>query len=227
MSDRDDTDRLSAASLAGGDPTGWFDRLYAEAWAGSATVPWDRPERIALLAGWAEQDAAAGGVGAIARGGRALVVGCGPGRDAEFVSSLGFATTAFDIAPTAIRMARERYPDTRVDYRVADLLDPPPQWREAFDLVVESNNVQALPRPFRDRATSSVAGFVAPGGTLVVIAALLPEPDDQGPPWPLTRAELDAFARDGLREISFDEVSIPDDPLRLGTRGRAVFVRAG
>ena len=224
MSDRDDTDRLSAASLAGGDATGWFDRLYTEALAGSATVPWDRPERSALLAGWAERDTAAGGVGAIARGGRALVVGCGPGRDAEFVSALGFATTAFDIAPTAIRMARERYPDSGVDYRVADLLEPPGEWREAFDLVVESNNVQALPRLYRERATGSVSGFVAPGGTLVVIAALVPVPDDQGPPWPLTRAEIDAFGRDGLREISFEEVSIPDDPLR--TRARAVFTRA-
>ena len=216
MSDRDDTDRLSAASLARDDPTGWFDRLYTEALAGSATVPWDRPERSALLAGWAERGVPAGRT--------ALVVGCGPGRDAEFISSLGFATTAFDIAPTAIRIARERYPDSAVDYRVADLLAPPDEWREAFDLVIESNNVQALPRVFRERATASVSGFVAPGGTLVVIAALVPEPGEQGPPWPLTRAEVDAFARDGLREVSFEEVAIPDDP--LVRRGRAVFTRA-
>src|SRR5213595_3438484 len=88
-----------------------------------------------------------------------------------------------------------------VDYRVADLLDPPPEWSEGFDLVVESMTVQALPRSLRERATAGVQGFVAGGGTLVVIAFARTDEDadDAGPPWPLTRDEVEAFASERLR----------------------------
>jgi SAM-dependent methyltransferase len=217
MSPHDDTDRLSAASLAAGDPTGWFDRLYAEAERGTAEVPWDRPEPSALLVEWAGRGALSGA------GRRALVVGCGPGRDAEFLAGRGFAVTAFDISETAIRLARERHPGSSVDYRVADLLAPPPEWRRAFDLVVESNNVQALPRELRPAATAAVGEFVAPGGTLLVIAAAATGWGDAGPPWPLTRAELDAFATGGLAVRSVQELPAADDPLVV--RWRAEFTR--
>ncbi|WP_433384747.1 winged helix-turn-helix transcriptional regulator [Actinoplanes sp. CA-142083] len=209
---RADTRRLAAASLAQGDATGWFEKLYVEAGDGRADVPWDRAEPSAnlLSAGLPRGE-----------GRRALVVGCGLGRDSEYVAALGYATTAFDISETAIRTARSRHPDSPVDYRVADLLAPPGEWRHGFDLVVESNNVQALPRDLRERATASVAGFVAPGGTLLVLAAAAKEPSDDGPPWPLTREEVDAFARDGLRAEAVEEIETPDDPLTV--RWRATF----
>ena len=69
---------------------------------------------------------------------------------------------------------------------VADLLAPPAEWAGAFDLVVECNNVQALPRELRDTATAAVASFVAPGGTLLVVAAAATAWGEDGPPWPLT-----------------------------------------
>jgi SAM-dependent methyltransferase len=217
VSPHQDTDRLSAASLAAGDATGWFDKLYVEAQEGTAEVPWDRPEPTALLADWVRHDPPDGS------GRRALVVGCGLGRDAEFVAGFGFATTAFDISETAVRVARARHAGSPVDYRVADLLDPPADWREAFDLVVESNNVQALPRSLRARATASVSSFVAPGGTLLVIAAAATGWGDEGPPWPLTRAEVSAFASGGVTEVSVREIPAEDDPLVV--RWRAEFTR--
>jgi SAM-dependent methyltransferase len=217
MSPHEDTDRLAAASLAAGDPTGWFERLYTEASAGTAAVPWDRPEPTALLVSWASATALAGD------GRSAIVVGCGPGRDAEFVAGLGFATTAFDVAPTAVALARSRHPGSPVDYRVADLLALPPLWAGAFDLVVECNNVQALPRSLRPRATSAVSSLVAPGGTLLVIAASATAWGDEGPPWPLTREEVDGFATGGVRPVSVEQIAAPDDPLVM--RWRAVFRR--
>jgi SAM-dependent methyltransferase len=216
MSPHEDTDRLSAASLAAGDPTGWFEELYAQAQTGDAEVPWDRPAPTPLLVDWAGSGPAGGG--------RAVVVGCGLGRDAEFVAGLGYATTAFDISDTAVRVARQRHPGSPVDYRVADLLELPGEWRHAFDLVVESNNVQALPRSLRARATAAVGSLVAPGGTLLVLAAAGTAWGEDGPPWPLTRAEATAFAVDGLREQSVELIPAADDP--LVTRWRAVFRRA-
>jgi SAM-dependent methyltransferase len=124
------------------------------------------PQPSRYLTAWADRNALAG------HGRSALVVGCGLGRrDAEFLAGLGFAVTAFDISETAVRTARERHPGSPVDYVVADLLDPPAPWRDAFDLVVESNNAQALPRPARDRAIANVAPLVARGGTPLVLAA--------------------------------------------------------
>jgi len=80
------------------------------------------------------------------KGSGAVVVGCGYGHDAEFVASLGFATTAFDISATAVRTARERHEPTSVDYQQADLLALPECWLHGFDLVVESTTLQCLPR---------------------------------------------------------------------------------
>jgi hypothetical protein len=79
--------RLAAESLAQGDPTGWFERLYAEAAAGAAIVPWDQDEPNPLLAEWTARHPPDGA------GRRALVVGCGFGRDAEHLAALGFRIT--------------------------------------------------------------------------------------------------------------------------------------
>jgi SAM-dependent methyltransferase len=139
-------------------------------------------------------------------GRRALVVGAGFGDDAELVAGLGFETVAFDVSPSAIAAARRRHPGSDVRYVVADLLDPPAEWRAAFDLVVESLTAQSLPDPPRPRAIANVAAMVAPGGTLVVIAAAR-EPGEaaNGPPWPLTRAEIDAFAAGGLEPVRVED----------------------
>ena len=184
---------LLEQSLSVDDPTGWFDRLYAEAESGRAAVPWDRHAPHPLLAMWAQSRAGSG---------RALVVGCGCGDDAEPVAALGFDTVAFDVSPAAIRAARERYPSSTVDYQVADLFDPPAAWHHAFDLVVEVYTVQALPLEHHARAIDAIASFTR--GTLVVIAFARPDDEELTglPPWPLTRAEIDSFARNGLRPVS-------------------------
>lgn len=216
-----DARRLAAVSLASDDPTGWFEHLYAAAADGAAVVPWDRGAPHPLLIERLD--------GRDLTGVRALVVGFGPGFDAEFLAGLGASTTAFDVSPSAVAAARDRFPGTTVDYRVADLLAPPSEWRHAFDLVVEIMTVQSMPPAFHAPATASVAGFVAPGGTLLVIATAAPEPstsgDDGGsaggPPWPLTRAEVDAFAQDGLEPGAVEHL----DAVPPWHRWRAEFHR--
>jgi ubiquinone/menaquinone biosynthesis C-methylase UbiE len=217
------TRQLAAESLAGDDVTGWFERLYREADRGEAVVPWDRGGPHPLLVQWAQ--------GSTVLAGRAIVVGAGPGSDAELIAGLGPATVAFDVSPTAIRAARERFPGSAVDYVVADLLDPPTEWRGAFDLVVESLTVQSMPRSVRAAATANVAGFVAPGGTLVVIAFAAVGTESggtgaagDGPPWPMTKDDIDAFAAGGVQPVGIELVPNPADP---GTsRWLAEFRRA-
>ena len=135
-------------------------------------------ERHSLLADWAGQRELDGA------GRRALVVGCGPGRDAEFISELGYDTVAFDVSEVAVRTAGPRFSNSAVRYQVADPLGPPAQWRGAFHLVVGSMIGQALP--------VAVGPFVALGGTLLAIGE--------------TREEVDAFATAGLLPVEVREV---------------------
>lgn len=191
---------FAARSLEAGDDTGWFEELYAAARDGRAVVPW---ADLAPFPGLVER---------ARRGtGRAVVVGCGLGDDAEFLASLGWSVTAFDVSPTAVAQARERFPGSRVDYLAADLLDLPSVW--AFDLVVEVFTVQVLTGEARERAIAAVAGLVAPGGTLQVLARHREDDADPGRmPWPLTRAELESFAAHGLTTVTIEDYLDDEDP---------------
>jgi hypothetical protein len=213
-------DRLAAEALAKGDPTGWFEPLYAATAAAGTVPPWDRGTPRPLLLEWAQERGLRGD------GRRAVVVGAGRGADAEYVASLGFDTLGFDVSETAVRLARERSTHDNATFAVGDLLDLPSAWRGAFDLVVESYTVQSLPLAIRAQAIAGVSALVAPGGTLLVIATARPhgsEPSDaDGPPWPLDRAEVEQFATSAdppLRTVAIEP--LPDASWRAEyARGR-------
>ena len=203
------------------DPTGFFEPLYAAAAAGRDAVPWDRGAPHPLIDEWARD--------VDGRGRSALVVGAGLGVDAELLAERAYAVVAFDVSPTAVATARERFPESAVDYRVANLLEPPPDWIEGFDLVVESLTVQSMPVEFHSPATQNVARMVAPGGTLLVVATARDEADGpvDGPPWPLTRREVQAFATEGLETVQIEEVRAPATPARWRAQFRRPAPAAG
>jgi SAM-dependent methyltransferase len=214
--------RLAHESIAAGDPTGWFERLYAAAAAGNTGVPWDRHAPSPLLVQWATESGSQAAPGPATP--TALVVGCGLGDDAEFVSRLGFRTVAFDISPSAIQAARKRFPQSNVAYNVADLMAPPPDWHQAYQLVVESMTLQALPESSRPAAIAGLSPLVAPGGTLIVFArGREPGSDDDGPPWSLTRAEIDSIGSGELAAVRVDEIR--DASSTAAWRWRAEFRR--
>ena len=210
--------QLAAEAIAAGDPTGWFEQLYAAAAAGRTAVPWDRGEPSHYLTGWARERGLRGA------GRSAVVVGCGLGNDAEFIAGLGFQTVAFDISPTAIATAQRRFPGSAVRYEVADLLHPPTTWSLAFDLVVESLTLQSLPEALRREAIAMLGELLAPGGTLIVMArAREPGDREDGPPWALSRAEIDAITASGVQPVSIEELI--DDRMPWPRRWRAEFRR--
>ncbi|MEU4606379.1 class I SAM-dependent methyltransferase [Kribbella sp. NPDC023972] len=213
--------RIARESLDQDDPTGWFERLYSAASEGAAVVPWDRGTAHPLLTEWVEESGPDG------TGKTALIVGAGTGWDAELIADLGYDTTAFDISPSAVQAAQRNHPDSKVHYVTADLLAPPAEWHRAFDLVVEIYTVQALPIELQPAAIKQVGEPVAPGGTLLVIAAARADdvPDDaiEGPPWPLTRAAIDSFATADLQLIQLTKSPSPADPSIY--RWRAEYLR--
>ena len=155
---------------------------------------------------------------------RCLVVGCGRGDDAEALASAGFDVTAFDIAPTAVAAARQRFPRSGVDYVVADVLQPPPAWETAFDLIFEAFTLQTLPPEPRHAAIASIAGLVGPGGRVFLLCRARDADEATGElPWPLTREELALFEAAGLRATSVDTVL--DDETPPVRRFRAFFDR--
>ena len=205
--DRSAARRLAAEALASGDALGWFDVLYRDAGGQASLIPWAALEVNPNLAAWLENRPLA------EMGKRALTVGCGLGDDAEELAAIGFQVTAFDVSASAIDWCRKRFPATRVDYVVADLLSPPSDWRRAFDFVFEAYTLQVLPPEVRPQASHSMADCVAPGGTLLVIArAREPSQEPGKMPWPLVKDELATFLDCGLKVASFEDYFDCEDP---------------
>lgn len=185
----------------------WFEAVYELAGDDPAGVPWAGLAPHPLLAQWLSDRSLAGL--------RALDVGCGLGDNAEALANAGARVVAFDLVERAVAWARRRFPESGVDYRVADLFEAPAEWRGAFDLVHELYTLQALPRALLPGAARALASFVAPGGTLLVIARARDENEDiEGPPWPLTRAQCEALAVDGLRFATLEDIRASGDLVR-------------
>jgi len=199
--------------------TAWFEERYRAARADGTRPGWADLRPNPNLTSWLDR------AGLFL--GRAVVVGCGYGDDAGELARRGFSVTAFDVAPTAVDAATERFPGVPVDWRTGDLFDLPPEWIGAFDLVVEIFTVQALPLSLRLRASHAVRSLVAPGGTLFLFARGRDEGDslNANPPWPLTPADIAAIDGEGFERLSFEDYGDPAEEARP-RRFRAVWRRA-
>lgn len=205
------TNRSTARELAGdavrrGKPLDWFEELYTQAAGDPVRIPWADLTANPHLMRWKERRFAGGGRSA-------LVVGCGLGDDAEELDRLGFQVTAFDISPTCIEWCRARYPDSRVDYRTADLFQSPPEWRHQFEFVLEIYTLQVLPPEMRRPAMDCMSNWVAKAGTMLVVCRGREEEQPAGElPWPLTKSELNHISNGGLELRSFDDFWDDEDP---------------
>lgn len=174
----------------------WFEPLYAEAQGNASQVPWALSGAVPSLTNWLAQNRE------VAAGRSAVVVGCGLGDDAEALAAAGFAVTAFDISPSAIAWAKKRFPNSAVSYVVADLFDLPGSWPGSFDLVFEFRTVQALPVAVRAEVIAKIAALAKSGGTVLVVTYLRSvDAVPEGPPWPLSAAELAYFEENGLAVV--------------------------
>jgi SAM-dependent methyltransferase len=211
MSDSIDERRGRAKELAAefaerGDNVGWFEAFYKEAGGDNGQIPWADLEPNKFFRIWAEE------FGLKGFGRNALVVGCGLGDDAVYLEDLGFKVTAFDISPTAIEWAKRLHQETDIQFEVADLFEPPADWRGAFDFVLEVYTIQPLPMEMRRGVIDAIAAFVAPRGELVVVTR--GREDDEQPvelPWPLSRKDLSRFETHRLKQTDF-RIYPGDDP---------------
>ena len=197
--------KLSQTAETDGEPLRWFEELYSSANRDSDEIPWARMEPHQKMVEWVAANPSVVG--------KALVVGCGLGDDAEWLSVAGFQVTAFDISKSSIDWCNERFPQSKVDYCVADLLTPSEEWNSAFDLIVEIHILQAIPDPVRDEAAIVLPSLLKEGGHLLCIGRLLTDriPEEPAPPWPLTKVWLDGQFHN-LKPCNFNSFINEDTP---------------
>jgi len=189
MSDMTEIEREKLISIAkaaiNDDPIAWFDELYDLAKRDPSMIPWARMSPNPIMMDWVRGHLS---------GGKALIVGCGLGDDAIGLEQLGFQVTAFDVSQECINWCRERFPESSVDWQVADILEPPQQWLEQFDLVVEIHILQAIPDGgIRELAAKNLPKLLIKDGFLLCIGRLdNGEQIIQSPPWPLKEDWLKA-----------------------------------
>ncbi|MEM6561908.1 MAG: class I SAM-dependent methyltransferase [Planctomycetota bacterium] len=209
--------KLVDAARVAGDEVGWFEPLYATA-SSDADIPWADGQPNPMFVEWLDETAPPTG--------KALVIGCGLGDDAELLAERGFDVTAFDISRSAIHRCRERFPESAVQYEVADLLDPPRNYRGRNDLVVEIYTLQTLRGAMRFTAACNIADFTRPGGQVFALCRGRGVNDPEGTmPMPLTAADLAVMERRGLKQTRFDDFMDNENPPKR--RFRAVYQRPG
>jgi hypothetical protein len=200
------TQKLANAYSDHGDPDGWFEEFYARAEGDINKIYWADLEPNPLLLQWLKTHPKPTGT-------RAITIGCGLGDDAEALMLQGYQVTAFDISASAIAMCRKRYPNSAVDYRIADLFDCPADWRHGFDLVYECNTIQILSGRNRSRALHAIADLVAPEGEVIVSCRSRSKGEGLDAfPVALDRDEIDGFLRAGLIQMHFLSYDDEQDP---------------
>jgi hypothetical protein len=203
-----------------------YEAVYTEARGDAARVPWAKSRPHPAMVAWLNADAP----GLLRPGARAAVVGCGLGDDVAELCARGHDAVGFDISPTAVRWARERFGAIASAFLVADALNPPSRLRHRFDLVTEVATLQSVPPELRQSLLNGVSQLVGRSGHVLIVCREREESEPlgevKGPPWPLTRTELLALAeRSGLK---------PERPLESTAEAslagkrylRGLFVRA-
>ncbi len=193
----------------------WFEEFYKKNKDTHENIPWAKLKVNPLLDTYLQDSNGH-------NKGKALVIGCGLGDDAYALHLAGFEVLAIDISQTALDLAQERFSDTDIAFEKQDIFDMPDKYKEYFDFVFESQTIQSLPIEFREKMIQAVADTVAKEGRLLVLAHYK-EGERKGPPWPLTRKEIDYFQESGVKELSLNILK-EDSPV-VPLKFRALYTR--
>ncbi|MCC3768388.1 class I SAM-dependent methyltransferase [Streptomyces sp. UNOC14_S4] len=146
-----DADRWTAGGAA------WWDGFYTDR---SKPVPFFVAKPDENLASYLDR-------GLIAPG-RALDLGCGPGRNALYLASLGFEVDAVDLSPEAVAWAEERVREAgaEIRFQVGDAfaLADTRRLGGPYDLIYDSGCFHHLPPHRRVSYLGLLDRALAPGG---------------------------------------------------------------
>jgi SAM-dependent methyltransferase len=148
-----DADRWSKAG------SDWWDQFYG-----------DRDRDVPFFVAKPDENLAAHLEGALRAPGRALDLGCGPGRNAVHLAAAGWTVDAVDLSPTAVAWGRERAAAAGVEvaFRCADAFaeSSATDLPGPYDLVYDSGCLHHLPPHRRVGYLALLDRCLAPGGHL-------------------------------------------------------------
>ncbi|GAC1392863.1 MAG: methyltransferase domain-containing protein [Vulcanimicrobiaceae bacterium] len=212
--------QLANDAIAQGEPVRWFESFYQAARGNPQTIPWADLEPNPNLVEWYNRSEVP-----IPSGASCLVVGCGLGDDANYLAADGARVAGFDISPTAVAWAAQRFSGANLEFFVADVLNLPDHLSRAFDLVVEIYTLQVLPVALRAPALESLADCVRGAGRLLIICRGRDDDEPFGElPWGVSKRELQHVESLGLSCSRFEDYI---DPHTGSRRFRAVYERLG
>jgi 2-polyprenyl-3-methyl-5-hydroxy-6-metoxy-1,4-benzoquinol methylase len=104
------------------------------------------------------------------RTGKVLDVGCGAGTNAIYLAKQGFRVKAIDLAPHAIKLAKQRASDEGVDidFRVGDALEL--NENEAYDFIVDRGCFHHMSHSEKPRFIKNIYRALKDGGTYLLLA---------------------------------------------------------
>lgn len=191
-------------------------------WA-TGDTPWDAGAPEPGLMAWLAQHGAR-------ITGRVLVPGCGAGYSAAALASAERRVTGLDLAPSsasrfaevATRAGVQHY----VEHVVGDFFEA--KLGAPFELVYDYTFLCAIPLAMRERWAARMAQLLRPGGTLLcmVFPITTPPPGYQGPPWPVSVAEVRGLLASEFHVVS-ETPSTHTHPGREGKECLLELVRRG
>src|ERR1700761_2819224 len=161
------------------------ERMAGQPWDASYTggpAPWDTGEPQPAVARLVDAGAFAGTV---------LDAGCGAGGNALLIAAQGLPVLGFDVAPTAIALARDKARERGLtaEFIVADALQLE-ELDRTFDTVLDSALFHSFDPAERLVYVASLAAVTDPGAALHLLC-FSDEGADTGP-HPVSRADLEA-----------------------------------
>jgi SAM-dependent methyltransferase len=120
--------------------------------------------------------------------GSVAIPGCGTGHDARAWANAGFKAHGFDIATTALQLAREKTESAGLvaTFEQRNFLQDDPA--QPFDWLFEHTLFCAIDPARRDEYARAVVRWLKPGGQFLAVFYIITDTD--GPPFGTNRAEI-------------------------------------
>jgi SAM-dependent methyltransferase len=197
---------MESRSVVAGSDVDWEERYR------SGDTPWEKGAAHPALVRWLKTNPVSG---------RVIVPGCGLGYDARVLARTGAEVVGVDVAPSAIAAAEAFPRHGKESYILGDFFDPGVVQGE-FDWVFEHTCFCAIRPDRREDYARRVIELLKPGGRLLAIFFLDPEPDESdegGPPFGCSLEELDTLFSPHFQLID----QIDDLPTYPGREGREIL----
>ncbi|RKT18524.1 methyltransferase family protein [Streptomyces sp. 1114.5] len=200
-------------------PAPFWDRFYADR---SADRPFFAPKPDENLVSYLDRD--------LLRPGRALDLGCGPGRNAIHLAAAGFEVDAVDLSSTAVAWAEERAREAgagaNLRFHRASIFDAELPHAQ-YDLVYDSGCLHHLPPHRRVSYLALLDRLLAPNGHFAVTAFAAGAMGSERPDEELYRlGALEgglAYSPDELRSIFRDFMPLEIRPMAAHSPSSARF----